>query len=59
MALVPVEIVNNSGQTVGLMLEEPGEMLEYFRKQVRADALHSVKVLKPAPARKPVAAPAK
>lgn len=60
MALVPVEIVNNSGQTVGMMLEE-GEQLEYYRKLVRAEQLESVKVLKPAPApaRKPAAAPAK
>ncbi|MDX3550978.1 hypothetical protein PV729_04195 [Streptomyces europaeiscabiei] len=57
MAFVPVEIVNNSGQTVGMTLEEDGEMLAYFRKQVRAESLHSVKVLRPAPARKP--APAK
>lgn len=59
MALVPVEIVNNSGQTVCLTLEEPGEMLEYFRKQVRAEALESVKVLKPSPARKPATGPVK
>jgi hypothetical protein len=51
--------VNNSGQTVGLSLEEDGEMLDYFRKLVRAEALHSVKVLKPAPARKPATALAK
>jgi hypothetical protein len=56
VALVPVEITNNSGQTVGMTLEEDGEMLAYFRKQVRAEALHSVRVLKPAPARKPATA---
>lgn len=56
MALVPVEVVNGSGQTVRLLLEENGEQHEYLRKQVRADSLESVTVVKPAP-RKP--APAK
>ncbi|MGI5408224.1 hypothetical protein ACQEV9_15655 [Streptomyces chartreusis] len=59
MALVPVEIVNNSGATVQMTLDEDGEHLAYYRKLVRAEDLHSVKVLKPAaPARKP-ATPAK
>lgn len=57
MADVPVEIVNNSGQTVQMTLDEESEYLAYLRKLVRAEELESVKVLKPAPARKP--APAK
>ncbi|MFI8830543.1 hypothetical protein ACIGPN_05895 [Streptomyces afghaniensis] len=59
MALVPVEIVNKSGRTVNLMLDEGGEMLAYFQKQVRADALESAKVLKPAPVTRKTPAPAK
>jgi hypothetical protein len=54
MALVPVEVVNNSGQTVRLLLEDDGEQLEYFRKQVRSEDLQSVKVITPA-GRKPAA----
>lgn len=57
MALVPVEIVNNSGATVQMTLEEDGEQLAYFRKLVRAEDLESVRVIKPA-TRKP-ATPAK
>jgi hypothetical protein len=55
MALVPVEVVNNSGQTVRLSLEEDSEQLEYLRKLVRREDLESVKVLTPAPARKTAA----
>jgi hypothetical protein len=50
MALVPVEIVNKSGQTVRMSVDDD-EQLAYFRKLVRADELESVKVL--TPARKP------
>jgi hypothetical protein len=58
VADVPVEVVNNAGQTVRLTLDEDGEFLAHLRKMVRAEDLESVKVLKPsAPARKP--APAK
>lgn len=53
MADVPVEVVNNSGQTVRLTLDADGEYLAYLRKLVRAEELESVKAL---PARK---APAK
>ena len=52
MALVPVEIVNNSGQTVRRMVEE-GEDLDYLKTLVRREDLESVKVLTPAAARKP------
>lgn len=52
MALVPVEIVNNSGQTVRRMVEE-GEDLAYLKTLVRREDLESVKVLTPAAARKP------
>ncbi|MGW3724830.1 hypothetical protein [Streptomyces sp. NPDC000851] len=52
MALVPVKIVNTSGQTVCLSLEEDGEQLEYLRAQVRREDLQSVEVQKPS-ARKP------
>lgn len=52
MALVPVEIVNNSGQTVRMSVDD-GEQLAYYRKLVRAEDLESVKVL--TPARKPAA----
>ncbi|WP_329544697.1 hypothetical protein OG548_08245 [Streptomyces sp. NBC_01356] len=55
MALVAVEIVNKSKQTVRLSLEEDGEELEYLRKLVRREDLVSVEVLKSAPARKPAA----
>ncbi|MFM9629510.1 hypothetical protein ACKI10_18020 [Streptomyces galilaeus] len=53
MALVPVEIVNNSGQTVRRMVEEDGEDLAYLKTLVRREDLESVKVLTPAAARKP------
>lgn len=48
MADVAVEVVNNSGATVRLTLDEEGEALAYLRKQVRSEDLQSVKVL-PAP----------
>lgn len=51
--LVPVEIVNGSGQTVRLMVEEDGEQLAYLRKLVRREDLESVKVITPAAGRKP------
>jgi hypothetical protein len=51
VALVPVEIVNNSGQTVRMSVDD-GEQLAYLRKLVRAEELESVKVLTSA-ARKP------
>ncbi|MGW5639629.1 hypothetical protein [Streptomyces sp. NPDC003832] len=57
MAVVPVEIENNSGAVVSMALEENGEQLAYFRKLVRAEDLVSVRVVK-TPARKP-ATPAK
>lgn len=47
MAVVPVEIVNKSKQTVRMSLDD-GEQLDYFKKLVRADELESVKVLTPA-----------
>jgi hypothetical protein len=52
MALVSVEIVNNSKQTVRLSLDEDGEELAYLRKLVKREDLESLKVL---PARKPAA----
>lgn len=55
MALVAVEVENNSGQTVALTLEEDGEQHEYLRKLVRREHLRNVKVVKPAPTRKPAA----
>ncbi|MCX4572283.1 hypothetical protein OHB41_03600 [Streptomyces sp. NBC_01571] len=55
MALVPVEIVNGSSQTVRLSLEEDGDTLAYFRKLARREDLESVTVLTPAPARKSAA----
>lgn len=55
MALVAVEIENNAGQTVSLMLDEDGEQHQYLRTLVRREDLRSVKVVKPAPARKPAA----
>jgi hypothetical protein len=54
MAVVPVEVVNNSGQTVRLSLEEDSEQLAYLRTLVRREDLDSVKVLTPT-ARKPAA----
>ena len=52
--MVPVEVVNGSGQTVRLMVEEDSEQLEYLKRQVRREELESVKVLTPAAAaRKP------
>lgn len=56
MALVAVEVENNSGQIVALTIEENGEQHEYLRKLVRREDLRSVKVVKPAPARKPATA---
>lgn len=49
MAEIDLEIVNNSGQTVGLRVEENGETHEYLKKLVRREDLHSVRK---APARK-------
>ncbi|MFF8473887.1 hypothetical protein [Streptomyces sp. NPDC015414] len=54
MALVAVEIVNNSDQTVRRMLDEDGEDLAYLKRMVRREDLKSVEVVKPA-ARKPAA----
>lgn len=51
MAVVAVEVVNKSGQTVRLSLEEDSEHLAYLRTLVRREDLVSIKVL-PA-ARKP------
>ncbi|ADE43452.1 gp28 [Streptomyces phage phiSASD1] len=51
--LVPVEIVNNSGQTIRLMVEEDGEQLAYLRRQAKREDLESVKVLSLASLRKP------
>ncbi|KND45316.1 hypothetical protein [Streptomyces stelliscabiei] len=48
MALVPVEIVNNSGQTVQMTLDENGEQLAHFRRMVRREELVSVEVIEPA-----------
>ncbi|MEU0245176.1 hypothetical protein ABZ192_12725 [Streptomyces sp. NPDC006235] len=48
MAVVPVEIVNNSGQTVRMSLGEDSDLLAHLRKQVRTEELVSVKVLTPA-----------
>ncbi|MYW50596.1 hypothetical protein GTY64_03755 [Streptomyces sp. SID8376] len=42
MAEISVEVVNNSGQTVGLQVEEGGETHEYLKKLVRRDDLQSV-----------------
>jgi predicted DNA-binding protein with PD1-like motif len=42
MAEINVEVVNNSGQTVGLRLEEGGEMHEYLKTLVRREDLQSV-----------------
>lgn len=53
--LVPVEIVNKSGQTVRRMVEEDGEDLAYLQRLARREDLKSVKVLTPASARKPAA----
>lgn len=53
MALVAVEIVNNSAQTVRLTLDDEGDDLAYLRKRAKREELESVKVL-PA-GRKPAA----
>jgi hypothetical protein len=45
MALVAVEVVNNSAQTVRLSLDEDGDTLAYLRKLVKREDLDSVKVL--------------
>lgn len=45
MALVAVEVVNNSDQVVRLSLEEDSEQLDYLRKQARREDIKSVKVL--------------
>lgn len=47
MALVPVEIVNKSGSTVRMTVDD-GEQLDYLRKLVRAEDLDSVKLITPA-----------
>jgi hypothetical protein len=55
MALVAVKIVNNSGQTIGRMVDE-GEELEYLKRLVRREDLQSVDVIDAKPAaRKPAA----
>jgi hypothetical protein len=54
VADVKVIVVNKSGKTVGLTLddERDAERIEYLKKQVKADVLESVKVEKPS-TRKP------
>lgn len=47
MADVAVEIVNNSGKTVRMTIDD-GEQLDYYRKLVKREDLESVKVLTPA-----------
>lgn len=42
MAEINVEVVNGSGQTVGLRLEENGETHEYLKTLVRRGDLESV-----------------
>ncbi|MFJ9027569.1 hypothetical protein ACIRQP_03435 [Streptomyces sp. NPDC102274] len=42
MAEISVNIVNNSGQTVGLRVEEGGETHEYLKTLVRREDLKSV-----------------
>jgi heme-binding NEAT domain protein len=56
MALVAVEIVNNSNQTVRMTVDD-GEQLDYLKTLQRRDTLQSVKVVPApsAPARKPAA----
>ncbi|WP_017599204.1 hypothetical protein [Nocardiopsis lucentensis] len=39
---IDLDIVNNSGQKVGLRVEEGGETHEYLKKLVRRDDLRSV-----------------
>jgi hypothetical protein len=48
VAVVSVEIVNNSKQTVRMALDEDSDLLAHLRKQVRTEELVSVKVLTPA-----------
>jgi hypothetical protein len=52
MALVAVEVVNNSDQTVRLSMDEDSDQLAYLKTLVKREHLVSVKVL---PARKPAA----
>lgn len=49
MAEIDLEIVNSSGQTVGLRVEENGETHEYLKTLVRREDLQSVRKV---PARK-------
>lgn len=51
MATVAVEIVNTSGQTVRMSVDD-GEPLDYLNTLVRREHLRSVKVV-PASGRKP------
>ncbi|MBI0294499.1 hypothetical protein JBE04_08385 [Streptomyces sp. PRKS01-29] len=53
MAQIDLEIVNNSGQTVGLRVEENGETHEYLKTLVRREDLQSVRkaVARKAPAK--------
>lgn len=55
MAEISVEVVNNSGQTVGLRVEEGGEAHDYLKTLVRRDDLKSVTKVpaRKAPADKP------
>jgi predicted house-cleaning noncanonical NTP pyrophosphatase (MazG superfamily) len=50
VAVVPVEIVNNSGQTVRMALDENSDLLAHLKKQVRTEELVSVTLVKTAPA---------
>lgn len=54
MAQIDLEIVNNSGQTLGLRVEENGETHEYLQRLVRREDLKSVRKM---PARKPAGKP--
>jgi predicted DNA-binding protein with PD1-like motif len=42
VAEIDLEIVNNSGQTVGLRVEKDGETHEYLKTLVRREDLRSV-----------------
>lgn len=56
MALVAVEIKNNSGQTVRRMVEEDGEDFAYLKRLVRREDLQSVEVIESKPAARKTAA---
>lgn len=66
MAIVAVEVENNTKDPVTgehnivlLTIEEDGEYHEYLRKLVRREDLRSVRVVKPAPVRKPAGSASK